>query len=426
MSKSKLIPELRFPEFVKDGEWVEKELNELGDLINGLTYSPNDVRGKGLLVLRSSNVQNGQIDLNDCVFVDPEIKGANLTKTDDILVCVRNGSKALIGKNAIIPNEIPFSTHGAFMTVFRAKYPKFVFQLFQTSDYDNQVKADLGATINSINGKNFLKYNFFVPNSKEQQKIASCLSSLDEVIAAHSQKLATLKDHKKGLMQILFPQLSELGLDRLKDDKIKGKEILKSQNPKNHNSDNVPKYRFPEFLKDGDWVEKKLGDICSMQAGKFVSASEIKEKLVPSLFPCYGGNGLRGYTKSFTHSGKFSLIGRQGALCGNITLADGQFHATEHAVVTTPKKNTDTLWLYYELELLNLNQYATGQAQPGLSVGNLVRLKLNIPKNPKEQQKIASCLSALDDLITAQTEKIEQLKLHKKGLMQGLFPKIND
>jgi type I restriction enzyme S subunit len=269
----------------------------------------------------------------------------------------------------------------------------------------------------------FKDINLLVPKPQEQQKIASCLSSLDEVIATHSQKLATLKDHKKGLMQNLFPQLSELGLDRLKDDRIKGKEILKSQNPKNHNSDNVPNYRFPEFLEDGEWEEKDLGEICGMQAGKFVSASEIKEKLDPSLFPCYGGNGLRGYTKSFTHSGKFSLIGRQGALCGNITLADGQFHATEHAVVTTPKKNTDTLWLYYELELLNLNQYATGQAQPGLSVGNLVRLKLNIPENPKEQQKIASCLSSLDDLITAQTEKIAQLKLHKKGLMQGLFPK---
>lgn len=202
------VPKYRFQEFVNDGVWVEKELNELGNLINGLTYSPNDVREKGLLVLRSSNVQNGQIDLNDCVFVDPEIKGANLTKPDDILVCVRNGSKALIGKNAIIPNDIPFSTHGAFMTVFRAKYPKFVFQLLQTSDYVNQVKADLGATINSINGKNFLKYKFFEPKPKEQRKIASCLSSLDNLIKAQAEKIEQLKLHKKGLMQGLFPKIN--------------------------------------------------------------------------------------------------------------------------------------------------------------------------------------------------------------------------
>lgn len=202
--ENQTVPKLRFKEFEDAGEWEAKELNELGNLINGLTYSPNDVRRTGLLVLRSSNIQNGQIDLNDCVFVDPAIKGANLTKPDDILVCVRNGSKALIGKNAVIPKDIPFATHGAFMTVFTANYPKFVFQLFQTDAYDDQVKADLGATINSINDKNFLKYKFLVPNPKEQEKIASCLSSLDELINVQSQKVEVLKLHKKGLLQACF------------------------------------------------------------------------------------------------------------------------------------------------------------------------------------------------------------------------------
>lgn len=205
------VPKYRFKEFEKDGEWVIKELSGLGDLINGLTYSPDDVRDKGLLVLRSSNVQYGLIDLNDCVYVRTDIQGANLSKPNDILVCVRNGSKKLIGKNAIIPKGLPLATHGAFMTVFRAINPEFVFQLFQTDFYDTQVKADLGATINSINGKNFLKYEFPVPvNPKEQQKIASCLSSLDALITAQVEKLEQLKLHKKGLMQGLFPKMSEL------------------------------------------------------------------------------------------------------------------------------------------------------------------------------------------------------------------------
>lgn len=184
----------------------------------------------------------------------------------------------------------------------------------------------------------------------------------------------------------------------------------------------VPALRFPEFVNEGEWEKKELGEVCKMQAGKFVSASEIKEKISEGLFPCYGGNGLRGYTKTFTHSGVHSLIGRQGALCGNITLAKDIFHATEHAVVVTPENDIDTSWLFYVLVLLNLNQYATGQAQPGLSVSNLEKLKLKLPTNTKEQQKIAACLSSLDELITAHGEKLALLKDHKKGLMQNLFP----
>jgi type I restriction enzyme S subunit len=204
------VPKLRFPEFQNDGEWEVKKLNDLGFLINGLTYSPEDVRGKGLLVLRSSNIQNGIIDLKDCVYVREDIKGANLIESKDILVCIRNGSKELIGKNAIIPNDIPRTTHGAFMTVFRAKKPDFVYQLFQTERYNKQVKADLGATINSINGRNFIKYEFHVPkNLQEQQKIAACLSSLDDLITAQTQKIEQLQWHKKGLLQGLFPNMNE-------------------------------------------------------------------------------------------------------------------------------------------------------------------------------------------------------------------------
>lgn len=201
------VPFYRFKEFAKDGEWETKELGELGNFISGLTYSPTDVSEDGLLVLRSSNIQNGRIDLNDCVYVRSDIKGANLTKPNDILVCVRNGSKELIGKNAIIPKGLPLATHGAFMTVFRTNKPEFVHQLFQTEYYDNQVKAGLGATINSINGKNFLEYKFPIPkNPKEQQKIASCLSALDEIITAQTEIVEQLKLHKKGLMQCLFPK----------------------------------------------------------------------------------------------------------------------------------------------------------------------------------------------------------------------------
>lgn len=205
-------PKLRFPEFKNDGAWEEKRLDAMGELVSGLTYKPQDVRDGGLLVLRSSNIQNGKISLKDNVYVRSDICGANLSKPSDILICVRNGSKSLIGKNALLPSYLPRSTHGAFMIVFRASFPEFAYQLLQTYRFNRQVQSDLGATINSINVKQLKKYSFFVPkSSKEQQKIADCLSSLDTLITAQTEKIEQLKQHKKGLMQQLFPVLDGVG-----------------------------------------------------------------------------------------------------------------------------------------------------------------------------------------------------------------------
>ena len=254
-----------------------------------------------------------------------------------------------------------------------------------------------GTSIKGFSKNDLANFPLHFPiNQHEQKKIADCLSSLDDLITAENDKLEALKTHKKGLMQQLFPQAGE----------------------------NTPRLRFPEFQGDGEWEGTTLGNICSMQAGKYIKANKIENYKKDNFFPCYGGNGLRGFVDNFNYNGKYPLIGRQGALCGNITLANGQFYATEHAIVVTNNKNTDISWLYYNLNNLNLNQYATGQAQPGLSVDVLKKVFSDIPSNINEQEKIADCLSSLDDLITAQSTKIEHLKTHKKGIMQQLFPKV--
>ncbi len=239
------------------------------------------------------------------------------------------------------------------------------------------------------------KYQIAAPTSlSEQQKIAECLSSLDELIGAESQKLEAMKTHKKGLMQDLFPR----------------------------EGGTVPRIRFAKFCDAPEWVPKTLVDACQMQAGKFVSASEIMERPEIDLFPCYGGNGLRGYTKTYTHSGKYPLIGRQGALCGNVKFVNGKFHATEHAIVATRNGGIDTDWLYYALEFLNLNRFATGQAQPGLSVDVLEKVPLAIPIDEYEQKQVAALLGSLDELLITQTNKIKEIKTYKDGIMQQLFP----
>ncbi|MDO1529182.1 restriction endonuclease subunit S [Fulvimonas sp. R45] len=185
----------------------------------------------------------------------------------------------------------------------------------------------------------------------------------------------------------------------------------------------VPKLRFPEFRDAPAWEWKTLTHVCDMQAGKFISASEISESPYEGSYPCYGGNGLRGYTSTFTHSGKYPLVGRQGALCGNVQYAQGDFYATEHALVSSPKIGIDVDWLCYTLDGLQLNQFATGQAQPGLSVDVLKSVPCAVPETEIEQQKIADCLTSLDEVIASQGRKVEALKAHKRGLMQQLFPR---
>uniref|UniRef100_UPI0028AA043E restriction endonuclease subunit S n=1 Tax=Chryseobacterium gleum TaxID=250 RepID=UPI0028AA043E len=166
----------------------------------------------------------------------------------------------------------------------------------------------------------------------------------------------------------------------------------------------LPKLRFPEF--EENWKVTKLGDICKMQAGKFVSASEVLKETNNKLYPCYGANGLRGFTYSYNYEGEYSLIGRQGALCGNITRVYDKFYATEHAVVVTPKEEVHSTWLFYLLNYLNLNQYATGMAQPGLSVQNLLEVESIITDSIEEQEKIASLLLLIDSRIQTQKKII--------------------
>jgi len=142
-------------------EWEEKKLDQLGELLSGLTYSPDDIRTNGLLVLRSSNIKNDKIVLDNNVYVRSDMKLVNLLRESDILICVRNGSQSLIGKSALIPKGIQTCTHGAFMAVFRSKSANFLIQLFQTNAYKKQVSDNLGATINSINSNQLKEYKFW-------------------------------------------------------------------------------------------------------------------------------------------------------------------------------------------------------------------------------------------------------------------------
>lgn len=193
----------RFAGFTKG--WKQIHLGDIGKCITGLTYKPTDTTDDGMLVLRSSNIQNSKLTFKDNVFVNTDLKVKSKTQENDILVCVRNGSKNLIGKSTLIKGRAIGQAHGAFMTLFRGKYPLYVSQLFQSDDFFRQVNMNLGATINSINTSDLHKFNFPMPTDENEiNAIATCLSNADKEIEVLQQQLADLKQEKKALMQELL------------------------------------------------------------------------------------------------------------------------------------------------------------------------------------------------------------------------------
>ena len=179
---------------------------------------------------------------------------------------------------------------------------------------------------------------------------------------------------------------------------------------------NTPKLRFEGFFNT--WEQRKLGELCSeFKSGDFIRADDIAET---GSYPVFGGNGLRGYTDRYNHDGDFALIGRQGALCGNMNFSSGKAYFTEHAVAVKADKSNDTRFLFYCFGTMNLGQYSGQSAQPGLAVGNLVELETMVPTKA-EQECISASLTALDTLITLHQRKLEKLQAIKRSMLEKMF-----
>lgn len=200
--KGQTVPEIRFNGFT--GPWEQRKLIELAKFFSGLTYTPNDVQNNGTLVLRSSNVSNGEIVDADNVYVNPQVVNAENVKVGDIIVVVRNGSRSLIGKHAQIKAFMSNTVIGAFMTGIRSDCPGFMNALLNTPKFEEEIAINMGATINQITGYMFSKMEFKVPCLDEQRRIGAYFENLDRLITLHQRKLEEEKKKKKALMQLLL------------------------------------------------------------------------------------------------------------------------------------------------------------------------------------------------------------------------------
>jgi type I restriction enzyme S subunit len=396
--KKKLIPELRFPEFENEGEW---EIKTLGDVANSesssMALNKLDLKPTGYPVYGADSIV-GYID--------------EFQHKEKYISIVKDGSG--VGRlNLCQSNSSILGTLTSLKSKNKKQYDLvWLYYLLNTVDFSVYVK---GAGIPHIYYSDFKNEIVPVPNPKEQQKIASCLSSLDDLIESHNQKLDLLKDHKKGLMQNLFPQQGE----------------------------KVPKYRFSEFTKDGVWIEKSLDEVAIILKGKGISKADIVED---GELPCirYGElythyNETISTVKSYTNSSPKDLILSKANDVIIPASGETQIDIAKASCVLESgvalggdlniiRSKINGVFLSYYLN--NAKKHDIAQMAQGIAVvhlypNQLKTLKLQIP-NPKEQQKIALCLSTLEEIITVLTEKIEQLRQHKKGLMQGLFPKMID
>ncbi len=392
-NENKLVPKLRFPEFKDNGEWGKKKLGELCDYWNGASHEKGvsdegdyfllslnsiDIDGNLKSDMKKLSYTDNSLQRNDLVMVLSDVAHGNFLGLTDIIPTERYVLNQRMARLRIRDlNEVnPY-----FLRAYINKSQKYFKRKGQGSSQLNLAKS-------SVTGFPII----IPPKKQEQQKIAACLSSLDKVITAENQKLELLKEHKKGLLQNLFPQEGET----------------------------VPKLRFKEFENSGEWEEKELGSFCnSLSSGNDKNFEDGEYEL-------YGSTGVIGRTDNASYEGAFILVARVGANAGYLNKVKGKFGVTDNTLVIDLNKKDLVNFIFYSLESVGLNKLVFGSGQPLITGGELKSFLILIPSSEKEQQKIAETLSSLDDLITAQSQRIEALKMHKKGLLQGLFPNVNE
>ena len=384
-------------------EWEVKKLGEVGKLLSGLTYTPSNIQSDGILVLRSSNIQNGVLAFDDNVYVN--VSSYTPVKAGDILICVRNGSQNLIGKTALITQEAEGCAFGAFMAVFRSSISKYVFYLLGTELYRKYIFRNLGATINSINGSDLKKFRFPFPPLAEQRKIAEVLGVWDEAIEKQARLIEKLALRKRALMQ------------RLLSAKLR-----------------LPGFSYPK-------QKVKLGDICERVTRKNIEDNQ-------NVMTISAQRGFVAQTDFFNKSvasetlESYYLVFRD-EFCYNKSYSNGypmgaikRLSEAEKAVVTSlyicfnvkPGTDANIDYLSYYFDNGGLNRGLTKIANEGGRAHGLLNvtpkdffgLSFEIP-SLKEQTAIAEVLTAADREIELAKEKLERLRSQKRGLMQQLL-----
>ena len=403
-----VVPALRFPEFQGMNGWEEKKLEEIGNFIGGGT--PNTAIQEywdgGIPWYTPTEIKNGDLKSSNRTITEKGLKNssAKLLPQGAILITTR----ATIGDVAISKKEC--TTNQGFQSLVVNDSESNLFWFYWIIRHKEElIKRASGSTFKEISKNEIINITSYSPKKQEQQKIAACLSSLDELIEATAQKVKALKEHKKGLMQRLFP--------------AEGK--------------NVPDLRFPEFQGMNGWEKKQVKDFGEVITGNTPSKKEEKYwngDFVWITAQDFKGKYINDSILKLTKFGKDKarVIPKNSVLVtciasiglNAINKVECSTNQQINAICCNQEYNYEYMYYLVTYNTKNLKQLAGQTAVPIITKKSFEEFEVYAIENYDEQQKIADCLSSLDELIEATSRKVEILKEHKKGLMQQLFPKI--
>ena len=417
--KKAVVPRLRFPEFRDAGPWEVKRLGEVGTIIKGKGISKSDIKPNGILpCIRYGELYTHYREVIRTIvsFTDADPGDLVLSQHNDLIIPASGETKEDIATASCV--MLDGVALGGDLNIFRSPIDGRFLAYYVRGNLKTQIaKVAQGDSVVHLYPSQLEKVELGVPHEPaEQQKIADCLSSLDEVIELQAKKLEALKAHKKGLMQQLFPREGET----------------------------TPRLRFPEFRDAGPWEVKRLGEICSFLKGKGLPKTAITaEGSVPcihygELFTEYGEVIRK--VKSCTNTTTDSVLSEEDDVLmptSDVTpngLAKASCIKEKNVVlggdilVIRPNKQQvfgEYLSRYIRYQEKDVLRLVTGTTVFHLYGNAISHLRVSLPR-VSEQQKIADCLSSLDELIELQAKQLEALKAHKKGLMQQLFPQEID
>ena len=386
-------------------DWGVCALGELGQSFIGLTYDPQDIDPSGVLVLRSSNIGNNSLQFGDDVHVNMDIPNRMIVRQDDLLICVRNGSRPLIGKCALIDERAEGMAFGAFMSVFRSADTPFVCHCFQSDIIKRQIDEHLGATINQITNKSLNSFKIPYPQQRERQAITAALSDMDDLLDSLETLIAKKEHIKLSAMRRLL----------------------------------TGKTRLPGF--EGDWKPKLLGQLGPFTKGRGIKREDVTNSGVPcirygELYTLYRNTILNPVNRIpadvaekalavdpsallFAASGETAEdIGRCAAYIGQErTYVGGDI------IVLSPV-GQDSRYLGYLMNdpmvTTQKARMAQGNAVVHISTANLAQVKINLPPL-EEQTAIANVLANIDSEILALEQRRDKVGAVKKGMIQELL-----